>query len=144
LIAGPVFDRPEWRWLLWPQLALVAIISQIAYLDLLRWPLLTWPLLDKLLHFILFGLVVFWLNLWLDGRAVRLGRWWMPLALLLPLLIASSEELAQAWSPVRTASLSDWLSDLAGMLFFWRLSRQLLKSKLTGPAASPLPRYPLD
>jgi undecaprenyl-diphosphatase len=121
------------RWLLWLQVAIVAVITQIAYLNLLPWQLLDWPMSDKVLHFILFGMVVFWLNLWLEGDTIRCGRWFIPLAIFLPLLVATSEEIAQNWSPVRTASLSDWSSDLVGMLFFWWLSRQIFKTKLSGP-----------
>jgi VanZ family protein len=84
----------------------------------------------------LFGLVVFWLSLWLEGRVVQLGRWLIPLALLVPLTIASLEEVAQAWSPQRTASLEDWLCDLAGMLFFWWLSRRMFQSELSRPLPS--------
>ncbi|MBI1877307.1 MAG: VanZ family protein [Chloroflexi bacterium] len=124
------------RWLLWPQVAIVVVITQIAYLHLLPGQLLNWPMADKVLHFVLFGLVVFWLNLWLEDRTLHIGRWFIPLAILLPLLVATSEEIAQNWSPVRTASLSDWLSDLTGMLFFWWLSCRAIKSKLTKPASS--------
>ncbi|GIK43638.1 MAG: hypothetical protein BroJett011_74710 [Chloroflexota bacterium] len=120
------------RWLLWPQVAVVMTITQMAYLDLLPWGLLEWPLADKVLHFVLFGLVVFWLNLWLEGSALRWGRRLLPLAVLLPLFIATSEEIAQSWSPLRTADWLDWLSDLAGMLFFWWLSRSLVNAKVTG------------
>jgi undecaprenyl-diphosphatase len=136
LIVAARVDQPAWRWLLWPQIAIVVIVSLMAYLDILPWPLLKWPMADKTLHFLLFGAVVFWLNLWLEGRGLRLGRWLIPLAILLPLLIASSDEVAQFWSPVRTADLSDWSSDLAGMLFFWWLSCRAIKSKLTKPASS--------
>lgn len=136
VLASPP-GQPAWRWLLWPQVALVAVVSQMAYLSLLHFRFLTYSPMDKILHFVLFGLVVFWLNLWLEGRAMRLGPWFIPLAVLLPLLAASSEEIAQAWSPVRTASLLDWSSDLLGMLFFWSLSRRFLKVKdITGQKVS--------
>lgn len=134
MLASPP-GQPAWHWLLWPQVALVLVITQLAYLDLIRLRILTFAPMDKILHFVLFGLVVFWLNLWLEGRAIRVGGWSIPLAVLLPLLAATSEEIAQAWSPVRTASLLDWSSDLLGMLFFWSLSRRFLKTKLSGPAA---------
>lgn len=125
LILAPRSDQINWGWLLWPQIALAAVVTEMAYLHLLPWSLLSWPMADKVLHFILFGLIVFWLNLWLEGRMVRVGRWVMPLAVLAPLTIASLEEVVQAWSPVRTASLLDWSSDLAGMLFFWWLSQHI-------------------
>jgi undecaprenyl-diphosphatase len=136
LIAASTQAQPGWRWLLWPQAAIAAIVTHIAYLDILPRRLLAWPMSDKVLHFLLFGAIVFWLNLWLNGRTARLGRWAIPLAILLPLLIASAEEIAQFWSPLRSASLSDWVSDLAGMLFFWWLSSWLMKPKLVGQATS--------
>ncbi|RMF04720.1 MAG: phosphatase PAP2 family protein [Chloroflexi bacterium] len=119
----------DWRWLLWPQLALVVVITQIAYLGFLPLHLLRWPMSDKVLHFLLFGAVVFWLNLWLNGRAFQAGRWAVPLALILPLSAAILEEGAQSFSPLRTADVTDLVSDVAGMLFFLALSTRFIRSK---------------
>jgi hypothetical protein len=130
LVVARQAGQIQWGWLLWLQVALVGLITEMAYLAILPWNLLAWPLADKVLHFTLFGMVVFWLNLWLEGKKIRLGTWLIPLAILLPLLIASTEEVTQAWSPVRTASISDWLSDLSGMLFFWWLSTKVMEAKL--------------
>jgi undecaprenyl-diphosphatase len=133
-------DRSVWRWLLWPQIALVIIISLVAYLNILPQQLLTWPFADKVLHFILFGMVAFWLNLWLQGRAMRWGGWSMPVAILLPLSVALFDEGLQHFSPIRSMSLSDLLADLAGLLLFWSLSRKLLdhNSPLRSSLESPL------
>ncbi len=119
---GLAQPRPEWRWLLWPQAAIAVVVSQIAYLDLLPLDLLRWPLADKVLHFLLFGAIAFWLNLWLNGRTVKM--WWLviPVAILLPITIALLDEGVQWFSPLRSADLLDLSSDLAGMLFFWGLS----------------------
>lgn len=125
-----------WRWLLWLQVAIMAVITQMAYLNILPWSLLHWPLADKVLHFLLFGGVVFWLNLWLEGRQLSVGRWRIPLAILIPFSIALIEESIQHFSPVRTAGLDDLLSDLAGMICFWWLSHQIIKPKLPKLAAS--------
>lgn len=116
-----------WRWLLWPQLAVALVVTQVAYLDILPLYLLQWPYSDKVLHFVLFGLLAFWLNVWLDGRTFKLGRWLIPIAIALPLTFALTEEGLQALSPLRSAGLDDALCDLAGMLFFWRLSRWMLR-----------------
>jgi undecaprenyl-diphosphatase len=123
--------RMNLGWLFWLQAAIILVISEMAYLDLLPWRLLDWPMSDKVLHFILFGMVVFWLNLLLQGRTVRLGRWLIPLAVILPLFIASTEEYAQGWSSVRTASIRDWLSDCGGIMVFWWLSQKFLKANLS-------------
>jgi len=119
-------SHADWRWLLWPQIAMVVTISHMAYLDLLPPYLLRWPLSDKVIHFLLFGAVVFWLNLWFKGRSIPMGRAAIPLAILLPLTIASLDEIAQSFSPLRTADLVDLTSDLLGMLFFWWLSTRFI------------------
>ncbi|MBV7328698.1 VanZ family protein [Chloroflexi bacterium TSY] len=79
-------------------------------------------ILKKVLHFLLFGAVTFWLNLWLNGRTLRFGRLAIPLAILIPLSVAAGEEGLQALSPLRTASIFDLMSDLAGMYCAWWLS----------------------
>lgn len=117
----------RWDWLLWPQIALATLVTQMAYLGILPFYLLQWPYADKVFHFLLFGAISFWLNLWFRGRKMRLLKWSIPLAILLPLAIASLEEVAQSFSPLRTADITDFASDLAGMLFFWWLSNKFLK-----------------
>ena len=134
------------RWLLWPQLGVVLLVTQMAYLGVLPWRLLAWPNADKVMHFLLFGAVAFWLNLWLNGRGWTMGltnrraqgrsqdesssmprRVTVPLAVLLPLTVALVEEGMQSFSALRTASLLDLGADLLGLLFFWWLSRLLLR-----------------
>jgi undecaprenyl-diphosphatase len=115
-------DRPGWTWLLWPQIAIALIVSQMAYLGMLPFDLLRWPLVDKALHFLLVGSIAFWLDLWLRGRTIKVGRWAVPLAVLIPFSLALLEEGVQFFSPLRSADVFDLLSDLAGLLFFWWLS----------------------
>jgi undecaprenyl-diphosphatase len=138
-----LFNLPDadWRWLLWPQIAIVVVVTQMAYLDLLPFYLLQWPLADKVIHFLGFGAVVFWLNLWFGGRKVPLGRWAIPLAILLPLVIAALEEGGQAFSARRSADPLDLTSDAAGMLFFWWLSHRIptgLKREVRSDCGDPL------
>ena len=123
-----VLPQANWRWLLWPQVAVVVIVTQMAYLNFLPLYLLRWPYADKILHFLLLGAVAFWLNLWLKGQGLKVGLWTIPLAICLPLIIALIEEGFQALSPVRTADLTDLASDLLGLIFFWGLSNKLLSS----------------
>jgi len=120
-------SRPRWPWLLWPQIAIAVVVTQMAYLDILPGHLLQWPLADKVTHFLLFGAVVFWLNLWLKGRRLTWAGWAVPLAILLSFGLAAAEETLQFFSPLRNADLFDLASDLAGMVFFWWLSERLLK-----------------
>lgn len=117
------------QWLVWTQAAIVFVVTQMAYLDLLPKQLLAWPLSDKLMHGLLFGAVVFWLNLWLNNRPIAYRGWSFPLAIVLPFALALLEEGLQAFSPLRTADLTDLLSDLLGMFCFWWLSVRLLEGQ---------------
>ena len=124
------------RWLLWPQLAAVVVVSQMAYLSLLPRRPLAWPGVDKVLHFTLFGLAAFWLHQWLSVGGAMPARPWHDRALLAasvlaPFSLAAIEEALQGLSPVRTASLTDLASDLAGMLVFAALSAALLRLERT-------------
>ncbi len=114
------------RWLLWPQAALAVLITTMAYLDLLPVKL-GFPYADKLMHFILFGLVAFWLHIWLGGRTLSLGPLRLPLAVIIAFCCAVPEELAQGWSSIRALEGLD-IIDLAGMLVFaWIASRVLAR-----------------
>lgn len=122
------WGQTRWRWLIWPQIALMLFITQLAYLGQLPLAVLTIPFIDKVLHFLLFGTVVFWLNLWLGGRAWRAN---LPLAFIVPLALATLEELLQGFSSVRTLDVLDWLCDVSGMLLGWWLSARVLEGKRT-------------
>lgn len=117
------------RWLVWIQAAIIFVATQMAYLGLQPKLLLAWPLSDKVLHALLFGAVVFWLNLWLEDRRVSYRGWSAPLAIVIPFTFAFLEEGMQSFSPLRTADLGDLASDLLGMLSFWWLSQRLLASE---------------
>jgi undecaprenyl-diphosphatase len=130
LIAAPPTRQSAWRWLLWPQIAIAFLITQMAYLDILpTYGLLQWPYTDKVLHFVLFGAVVFWLNIWLEGRTIKVGGWAIPLAVVIAFSVAALEEGLQSFSPLRSASLIDLSSDLAGMLTFWWLSQKIISRR---------------
>jgi len=115
-------------WLLWVQIAIVIVVTQMAYLDLNPTALLRWPFADKVLHALLFGAVAFWLNLWLNDQRVVYRGWSAPLAIVIPFSLALLEEGMQAFSPLRTADVTDLLSDLIGMIAFWWVSRRLVKA----------------
>jgi undecaprenyl-diphosphatase len=124
LLEGNLYERV--RWLLWPQVGLVIVMTQMAYLDVLPTRLLLWPYADKVIHALFFGAVVFWLTMWWPERRVRVGRWALPLAIVLPITLALAEEIVQAFSPLRTGDLVDLSADLLGMITFWWLSRRLI------------------
>jgi|GEM_PF-656245 len=131
----------RFRWLLWLQVAVVILATMMAYLNLLPRYLLNWPYSDKVLHFLLFGAIAFWLYLWMPTVGLKIGRWFLPLAILLPITLAFIEELLQSTSSLRTASGVDLAFDLAGMICFtlfahWLLQRDDLARQESSPLAS--------
>lgn len=78
---------------------------------------------DKVLHFVLVGLVAFWITKGWDDPRLRILGLSVPLAIALPFAIASAEEALQALSPHRSADLSDWLANTLGLVAFWWLGR---------------------
>ncbi|MFQ5679352.1 MAG: VanZ family protein [Gemmatimonadota bacterium] len=74
----------------------------------------TLPGLDKLLHFLLYVGLGWFLGraAWLSGRPGPRAVW---AALLSGLLFAALDEWHQAVLPTRDASLADWLADTAGL-----------------------------
>jgi VanZ family protein len=126
--------RERLRWLLWPQIALAAAITDLAYQRRLPYRLLDWPGADKVLHFVLFGAVVFWLDLWLRRRALRVAGCRIPLALLLAFGVAAAEEALQGLSAARSASIGDLLCDLAGMtVAVWASRRVFWPARVDAP-----------
>lgn len=138
---GQLYERV--RWLLWPQIGFVIVMTQMAYLDILPTSLLAWPYSDKVIHALFFGAVVFWLTMWWPERRVQVGRWGVPLAIVLPISLAMLEEGYQVYSPLRTGDLVDLSADLVGMVAFWWLSRRFLRTSncaahLQGLGTSPV------
>ncbi len=122
---GQLYERA--RWLLWPQIGFVIVMTQMAYLDILPKSLLAWPNSDKVIHGLFFGAVVFWLTMWWPERWIQVGRWRVPLAIVVPISLAMVEEIVQAYSPLRTGDLLDLSADLVGMVTFWWLSRRVIE-----------------
>ena len=118
--------RETLKWLFFTQLAIILVGTHLAYLNLVPWRFLSWPMADKVMHALLMGGISFWLNLWLNGRTTHVGRWNIPLAVLLPFSLALVEECLQSLSPVRTFDLLDLTADLLGMSLMFLLSSTLL------------------
>jgi membrane-associated phospholipid phosphatase len=133
---------PRLRWGIWPQLSLVLIITQMAYLGLLpRGWSLGLPYADKALHFLLFGMLAFWLHLWLRGRRIPLRRWpRLSLAGAIVLTAAAFEELLQMLSPNRSADPLDLVCDLVGIVVFVRAAERLLRRKRPPPRETSIAR----
>lgn len=100
------------RWLLWPHLALIIAATIAAYLRIIPGRFFELPYADKVGHFMLFGVLSFLLRGWIGVRN----------AIVLPLLAAGIEEIAQKASPYRTCSIWDYAADVAGVLTFQALA----------------------
>lgn len=125
----PIGDLPSrLRWWLFPQIAVAILVSMMAYMDLLPLFLMRWQNIDKVMHFLLWGSLAFWLNLWIKGYAWQIAQRALPMAIFFPFSVALIEEGIQSFSPLRTASISDLSADLLGLLFFWWVSRWVLRS----------------
>lgn len=125
LLLAPDSETPRWKWFLWPQLALAFLATHLAYLGLLPLALLRWPGADKLLHFLLFGAIAFWLNAWLQKWTVTIRGWRISLTLMGLSLYLMVDEALQGLSPLRTVDWGDLMCGIIGVWFFWWLSERL-------------------
>ena len=125
--------RPRWAWWIWPQAALVVLASACAYLELSRFGWLrATPYADKVLHFVLFGLLSFFVVGWLarTRAAVVIGGL---------LAISLVDELLQALSPSRTFDLGDLACTLTGVLLFGLVAARLRPPRPARPAEVVVP-----
>ena len=76
-------------------------------------------------HFVFVGGVAFWIDRGWDDARLSIGRLRIPIAVLLPFVIASIDEAMQSLSPHRSAEMLDWLSNVGGILTFWLLAQTL-------------------
>jgi hypothetical protein len=119
--------------------ALVGTVSLLAYRGMLGSWLPDVAHLDLLLHFSLVGLLAFFLDGLLGYRpVVPNAPGWLRLAPLLVALVGAGDELAQRWSPHRSASWSDLAANVVGIACFSWLSRRVSLA-VTDPDA---PRAP--
>jgi polysaccharide biosynthesis protein VpsQ len=124
---------------LWLQLGVIVLALHTAYLGILPRAWLSWPFADKTLHALLIGGAGFWLNLWLSGRAWRVGRLALPVGIGLTFGIALGEEFLQLLSPNRTFDLLDLTFDVIGLAIAWLLSQRLLNARSISARASRTP-----
>lgn len=135
ILAPRISPRQTLQWLFFLQLAIILLGTHMAYLDILPWRYMRWPMADKVLHMLVLGGISFWLNLWLNGRAVRVWKWHLPVAVILPFGLALIEECLQSLSPVRTFDLLDLTADLLGMTLMYVFSNLVLvRMNLLKPA----------
>lgn len=95
--------------------------AQTALFDAIR----NTPYGDKVCHFLLFGVLAFFVN-----RAFAFRTWsvlgvQVPVGPALVLALATLEELSQRYFPERTLDLVDWLADFFGVASFTWVSHAL-------------------
>jgi hypothetical protein len=123
----------RWKRFMWGGLAahgtLVLLIATLAYQGALWSYLPAIPHFDLAGHFVLIGGLAFFLDGVLGYRPLTRGSpSWLRMAPVLILSLAAVEELAQAWTPRRTSSVSDFLADVVGVvglswLSYWMAGR---------------------
>lgn len=87
------------------------------------------PPADKIGHFLLVGLMAFFLEIALLGRKVSaLGLRW-PIGSAVVALASSAEEVSQLWIGGRYFDVLDLVANLAGTVVFGWLARQLLRGR---------------
>ncbi len=106
------------RWLVWPQAGIVFVISLMAYLDLVPKGFLIWAYADKTLHFILFGLTAFFLELWMPTRRLHIRNLGIPAGPLVLMGVVLTDEILQLASPARSADICDLAADALGIAIF--------------------------
>lgn len=101
--------------------------TTLAYLNLIpgTWFRSPW---DKVMHFLIYGGLAFsaYPFVWKRWRS---AAWWMPLTL------AWADELAQSWSPVRSADTLDLAADTAGILLACTVARGIRPAAASRPQA---------
>lgn len=103
----------RWQAGLLAQTALIGVALQLGYRQRAPVDLIHIANADKGLHAVLIGAIAFWANLVLEGRVWRVGRAAVPVAILVPLVLAAAkigpgpDALAPSrWS--RPARRRDW------------------------------------
>lgn len=104
--------------------AILLAIFVLAYRGILPVKLSAIPFYDTIGHFVLLGSASYLGHKAIGGRMLDV-RWLpfaIPLAPLIVTIFAGIDEIFQAFSPLRTASLSDMSANLMGIWFFYYLA----------------------
>lgn len=103
----------------------ISALADVGHESLVFEAVRTTPHGDKLCHFAIFGALAFFTHRALEFRTWAMAGFRIPVGPLLVLMLATVEELSQAFFPQRTLDLVDWLSDLFGIATFSLLSHRL-------------------
>ncbi len=101
--------HPRWSSLFFVHLALIVLISFLAATNRLQFEVLKLSGVDKLGHFVLYGLLALFASAYF-GKTKRV------VAVLA--VLATIEEASQAWFPARTFDPWDLVATLAGIALF--------------------------
>lgn len=112
----------RWQAGLLAQMAVIGVALQLGYRQRAPVDLIHIANADKALHALLIGAIAFWANLVLEGRVWRIGRVAVPVAIVVPLVLAGVEEWAQGLTAWRHRDGLDLLADAIGLGLFWSLS----------------------
>ena len=134
--------RRLFRWALAIQLALVILISLGAYRGILPMVLPRLPHSDLPIHALLFGLLGACLDGSLGFRRITPGLAFPRLGAALVIVAAGIEEYAQRFSARRTSTYSDFLADVAGVLFFSWLAKRISREAIPSRSWPSAPRAP--
>lgn len=119
-------NKAFWSYGFCIHLGLVLLIAVSAYLGILPTEYKGLPRYDLVGHAVLIGLLAFFLDGMLNFRLLFFGRFLeIRLAPVLILSLAALEEIAQVFSPHRTASLSDFFADAVGIVLCSWLAKYL-------------------
>ena len=118
-------------------LAGIVVIANLGYGGTLFSAARAVPHGDKICHFILMGLLSFFVNTAFSARRFRIMSVSVLKGSFLVFAIVTAEEFSQLFLEYRTFSLSDLVSDYAGILLFGRLAFWIEKRRISNtPAAS--------
>ena len=115
-----------WRVGLGLHLSFVLLIGFSAYAGYIPNVIHAIPKGDVLCHFLLIGMVGFFVDGVLGFRPLWPGRFeWLRLGPILVICVAGAEELAQAAVPHRSCNIWDFVGDVTGVFFFSWLATRL-------------------
>ena len=119
----------------WAAVGLVVVVSIAAYKSMLP----TWIApgnADKFFHFAMAGVLAYFLDRALKGRASWRGRLAPPLASVLVVVPLGIDEYCQRFSDVRSSSFGDFAADVAGVAVFLLVARRIGAASRSRTAAT--------
>lgn len=102
------------------------LVSVLAYLKLIPTEIKSVPYYDSVGHFMLFGMFAFAAEMASRGRKTKVFGMQLPIGATLVAIYAFIDESLQVFSTVRTFDLHDLAFGLAGITFFYFVSKKLL------------------